>query len=482
MIRRAARSGLDGLVITEHHYLWSSEDLENARAKAGVSQSFVILAAQEVETNLGHVLVYGADRTITGKTTLAHIRKTFPDSFLVWAHPWRDGRTPSTDELLDPLLDGIEILNGNQSLVENFRGFTAWHELQFRAIGGSDVHTKKRVAIYPTVFDHPVSDIRSLIRQMRNGNARPLYTECREPLQNGIVVRGRFGSRMADRNTHYAAKKITRGEGGWKDEKNKADLVERIRRNGFEKGNYRIPRLMGLDEHSKTIIWEKINGQSLGTLLPSVHRPVRKILMQAAIDWMIHLHTLRLHMSSLDETRAREEQFFCACRCIIENIPHRFRVRFEDVLCFVEQSLKSDLNGSGQGFVQIHGNFSPETVLFGYESVFSQKPAYVSAVECDNTVFWDPAYDLAGLLACLDLRFWKKQDLLADISQDELIARWAEGVSIANDESLRRRIALFTIRANFGIIQRMITLNNDTSSTDFKWLIKRILNGYKSLK
>ena len=56
MLTRARELGLDGVVITEHDWLWTEEELETLRALA---PDLVVLAGIEVTAREGHFLVYG---------------------------------------------------------------------------------------------------------------------------------------------------------------------------------------------------------------------------------------------------------------------------------------------------------------------------------------------------------------------------------------------------------------------------------------
>src|SRR5438270_3855805 len=56
MLRRARELGLDGLVITEHDWLWTEEELDELRAAA---PGLVVLAGVEVSAWEGHFLAYG---------------------------------------------------------------------------------------------------------------------------------------------------------------------------------------------------------------------------------------------------------------------------------------------------------------------------------------------------------------------------------------------------------------------------------------
>src|SRR2546421_12698602 len=56
LLEAAAAAGLDGVVITEHDYLWPEEELAELRAAA---PNLVVLAGVEVTGRGGDVLCYG---------------------------------------------------------------------------------------------------------------------------------------------------------------------------------------------------------------------------------------------------------------------------------------------------------------------------------------------------------------------------------------------------------------------------------------
>jgi 2-oxoglutarate ferredoxin oxidoreductase subunit alpha len=56
---------LQGIVITDHDYLWDVHELRKLKRDASVSKSFVIMAGQEIEVpRFGHILIYGANETV----------------------------------------------------------------------------------------------------------------------------------------------------------------------------------------------------------------------------------------------------------------------------------------------------------------------------------------------------------------------------------------------------------------------------------
>jgi predicted metal-dependent phosphoesterase TrpH len=178
LIRRVYAKGLQGVVFTDHHFLWSDEELEKVWHEAGVPGHFLVLSGQEVRTSdMGDVLVYGADESIPRDTPLADIRARQAKAALILAHPYRNNSRPERAKLLNPFLDGVEIFSSNQSVSENSRGLRDWHAYRFTAIAGTDTHALSYSGIYPTQFDHPVDNIMALAAELQAGRCRPFFKE-----------------------------------------------------------------------------------------------------------------------------------------------------------------------------------------------------------------------------------------------------------------------------------------------------------------
>ncbi|MFA7114561.1 MAG: PHP domain-containing protein, partial [Candidatus Omnitrophota bacterium] len=119
LVRRIMEKGLQGLVITEHHYLWTDDEIRQLKRDAGVGEHFLIMAGQEVDTDIGHVVVYGAKETIPERIKLTELREKFPDAALLWAHPFRKGRLPEIRQLLDENINAVEIISSNHTVQES---------------------------------------------------------------------------------------------------------------------------------------------------------------------------------------------------------------------------------------------------------------------------------------------------------------------------------------------------------------------------
>ena len=57
LIERSRAAGLDGICLSEHDYLWDPDDV----AALAKRHNYVVLPAIEINTDDGHILVYGND-------------------------------------------------------------------------------------------------------------------------------------------------------------------------------------------------------------------------------------------------------------------------------------------------------------------------------------------------------------------------------------------------------------------------------------
>ena len=184
LVRQCQRLGLAGAVLTDHHFVWPEAELARLRREAGVPAHFLLCSGQEVSTvDLGDLLVYGAEQTFPRGVTLREVREQAPDAALVWAHPFRWRRVPVLGDLLHPALDGIEVLNGNQTPDENELAVQFWQRYGFRALAGSDVHELAAVGRFPSQCTREVKTVAELVTAIRNGECLPRTIDL--PLAGG---------------------------------------------------------------------------------------------------------------------------------------------------------------------------------------------------------------------------------------------------------------------------------------------------------
>ena len=175
LVRRAEELGLDGLVITEHDWLWSEEELEELRAEAPGLQ---IYSGIEVSAQEGHFLAHGVtdpSRVPRGISVLELCREVHRQGgIVIAAHPFRWGQP--FDEIvaqLGPALDGLELMSKNMDPFCRARAAEIAAAYQLPGLGSSDSHEEETLGVCYTRFETPIRDYRGLIAALRNGSGTP---------------------------------------------------------------------------------------------------------------------------------------------------------------------------------------------------------------------------------------------------------------------------------------------------------------------
>lgn len=176
LVRRAREIGLDGVVITEHDWLWTEEELGELRdAEPGL----VVLAGIEVSTRDGDLLVYGVTNPFAlpkGLRMAAACREVHKQGgAAVAAHPYRWGQ--DFDRVLRdgrPELDGIEVMSNNMDAGLRRRAAELGRRHpRFATLGNSDAHEVSVLGACVTEFAADVRDNRSLVQAIRDRKATP---------------------------------------------------------------------------------------------------------------------------------------------------------------------------------------------------------------------------------------------------------------------------------------------------------------------
>ncbi|HWO93268.1 MAG TPA: PHP-associated domain-containing protein [Dehalococcoidia bacterium] len=183
--RRKKGYRVDGLVLTEHR----SFDFEVDYTALAEEYGVVVLKGAELETEIGHVLVYGITAAFAREFDLSRVDLPSKDvfaaarelgGFAVGAHAGRPRigiwdhaeRGASLDHVTS-----IEQLNGGSSHDENARALVLAERHGLRTIGGSDAHYVSAVGRCLTAFERPITCIEDLVEQLRGGDYAPVRIE-----------------------------------------------------------------------------------------------------------------------------------------------------------------------------------------------------------------------------------------------------------------------------------------------------------------
>ena len=169
LVSRARQLGLDGVVITEHDWLWTEEELEELRAAA---PGLVVLTGIEVSAWEGHFLVYGVHNPFAiprGMRVAALCREVHNQGgAVVAAHPFRWNQP--FDEILrkeKPELDGLELMTNNMDSECRKLAAEAHKQYSLAGLGSSDAHQEEPLGVCYTEFAAAIRNGRDLVEAIR---------------------------------------------------------------------------------------------------------------------------------------------------------------------------------------------------------------------------------------------------------------------------------------------------------------------------
>jgi predicted metal-dependent phosphoesterase TrpH len=179
---KAKNLPIDGFVLTEHRQF----DFDSDYASLADKFDLTILKGSEVETEYGHVLVFGVTEALhqamdftSTQLSLASViaLSDAHGAVAVPCHPGRPrvGMFAHTDELGVP--EGVtivEIYNGGSRDQEDRIAIDNAQSLGYQGIGGSDSHIVSHIGRCATRFSHDIKSMDELVAALKSGSFEAL--------------------------------------------------------------------------------------------------------------------------------------------------------------------------------------------------------------------------------------------------------------------------------------------------------------------
>ena len=194
---RHAERPLHGIVLTEHRQFNAGADYRALEDKFG----FLVLKASEVETDYGHVLVFGVNEEMTRRFDFADVRLPAQElideiarmgGVAVPCHPGRPTVGLCEHYAKKPPLENVvavEVLNGGSRKGEDERSEELVQRFGYAAIGGSDSHLVSLIGLCATRFEAEVRTIEDLVRELKTGAYEPVdFRPRRKAVPHAVAV------------------------------------------------------------------------------------------------------------------------------------------------------------------------------------------------------------------------------------------------------------------------------------------------------
>lgn len=179
---RSKELPIDGFVLTEHR----QHDFESDYSSLAEKHGLVILKGSEVETEYGHVLVFGVTESLTQAFDFSSINLSLEmvietceahGVVAVPCHPGRPrvGMFAHTEELGVPKgVKIVEIFNGGSRENEDQIAIDNARDLGYLGIGGSDSHIVSHIGRCGTEFTNDIKDMDDLVAALQAGEFKAI--------------------------------------------------------------------------------------------------------------------------------------------------------------------------------------------------------------------------------------------------------------------------------------------------------------------
>jgi len=184
VLRRKGRT-INGFVLTEHRGFDFGKDY----TKLGQDNDVLILKGSELDTDIGHFLVYGVTEHLADMVDFSEVgldalnlieAAEICGAIAIPAHPGRFGvglyEYYGQGYDLSPIKI-VEHLNGSNRPGEQERAEELIAKYKYACTGGSDAHLVSAIGTCMTEFDTSISNESELVQQLKTGNFRAVKIE-----------------------------------------------------------------------------------------------------------------------------------------------------------------------------------------------------------------------------------------------------------------------------------------------------------------
>lgn len=194
---RHAERPIDGVVLTEHRQFNQDADYRALADRFGL----LVLKASEVETDYGHVLVFGVTGEMTRRFDFTNVHLPAQEvidevarmgGVAIPCHPGRPNVGLCEHYAKKPPLKNViavEVLNGGSRKGEDERSVELAQARGYRTVGGSDSHLVSLIGLCATRFEADIRTIEDLVRELKTGKYAPVdFRPRRKPVPHAVPV------------------------------------------------------------------------------------------------------------------------------------------------------------------------------------------------------------------------------------------------------------------------------------------------------
>lgn len=181
LVERSKAAGLDGICLSEHDYFWEPEDV----AALAKRHNYLVLPAIEINTDDGHMLVYGLAKYTYGMHRSLELARHVRDAHgaMVGAHPYRrhmpwyaederqyrDALERASRNPAYAHCAALERINGRGTVKENAFSAALCDFMGKPGTAGTDSHSRSDIGRCATNFERDIHSVEDLIEELLAG-------------------------------------------------------------------------------------------------------------------------------------------------------------------------------------------------------------------------------------------------------------------------------------------------------------------------
>jgi len=186
LVEAAKAANLDAVCLTEHDFFWNDDEAAALSKRHG----FTVIPGIEVNTEDGHIVVFGLERFVYGMHRLHELARLaeVAGAVMIAAHPYRrqlpfelrhegDWTEALKRAAANPAyqhVTAIETQNGRGSERENAFSTQLAARLGLPTVAASDAHEANDIGRCATQFERKITRLEDLITELRAGRFKPV--------------------------------------------------------------------------------------------------------------------------------------------------------------------------------------------------------------------------------------------------------------------------------------------------------------------
>jgi len=246
--------------------------------------------------------------------------------------------------------------------------------------------------------------------------------------------------------------------------------MDEIRGHGFENERFRIPKPLGKDQKSLTMIEQGIKGKTLFDKIVEAKRGEAREYLEMAAQWLARLHNLRLQIVPPEEFFSDERRRLELYLSAFYRTGHRHTRKAQEIMDGVSEFETSSYFKHPEKLVQGHGDFHPKNIFIGQDS---DEPSsrFVAAIDFGSSYTLPPAFDVGTFLAQFRNQFYGMQEVHNKVSETVFLQKYLNEAKQLGDDFLRQ-VEIFRARTSLSIAYYLIKLKLGESENLWRVLVE----------